>query len=1108
MSELTAWLAQRGLEKYASLFAENDVDLEVLKALSEDDLRELGLPLGARKKILQAIADADKAPSAAVSPQFGGSAPPRPGPERRQITVMFSDVVGSTALAEQVDVEDLRSLVLSYQQACGSVIAQYDGHIAQYLGDGVLAYFGYPHAHEDDPVRAVRAGLALIERMQDVNRRLVAEYGVALDIRVGVHTGLVVAGEMGTGATRERLAVGETPNVAARVQALADPGTVVVSDATWRLVDGFFTAQPLGSQILKGVSRPVPTYRVLGSTGLANPFEARLSRSLTPLISREVELESLAKRWEQTTEGEGQVVLVQGEAGIGKSRLMRAFRDRLVDVDHDVVALQCSAQHQSSALYPVIEYLTRALELRSDDGLPERQVRLRALMERLGAAADCFLPLATLLGILENEASSLLPSNPDQRRHLTFEALVQMMVSPIRERPVVLTIEDVHWIDPSTQDLIGNLIDAIRDRRVMIVLTARPEYRAPWVAVAHFAMLTVGRLSRRETEAMIRQVAGDALSTDVLAQLLSRSDGVPLFVEELTKTVMDANPDETGSVNTVPETLQDALTARLDRLAPVRELIQVAALLGRVFDCEVVREVTGLGPDQFDRALVDLADAGLVYRRPRLDRQAFEFKHALIQEAALSTLVRRQRALLHGRIAEALPRIHPDVVQQQPELVAHHLQEAGGDRVALDLWRAAGELAAQRSASAEAAGHFRSAAACLRRIGVGAVRPEDEAAIHLSLATSLMQAEGYRARGLEAAVEAAERAATAADSLSLRCRVALQTAPVFYGTGRNGDYLRMVDLLVDRASNDLSPVLHGSLLITRGIAYFNRGELLKADGDFQAARKILPLSMRFDGDRVGGGDAAMVAGYYAAATLRSLGRLQEAHVLEVSSEARARQLEDPFSLAWALHGRSHSYSTLGQHKAAIVDADECITISRRYGFSPRLAFGLFSRGMARAGLGELAMAIEDCREALAIWAKPGVVFSTPLIVSALAGLFVRTGRSREARTILDDVDARIAGTDEASSLAECQRVRAMIALDERDVSGAAQWLEAAVATSRAQAARLQELRATTMLAEVLAMQGRQSEAYRVLSDVYGWFTEGHRGPALRNAKALLDRLKE
>lgn len=1108
MSAIVAWLDRLGLSKYTAVFVDNEVDLEVLPRLSEDDLRELGLPLGARKRILQAVAELREQGATLPAPPAGRQdAAAGAGPERRQITVMFADVVGSASVAEQLDVEDLRSLLLAYQQACAAAIERYGGHIAQYLGDGVLAYFGYPQAHEDDAVRAVRAALTIIDRMRETSARTLSEHGVGLEVRIGVNTGLVVAGEMGAGGTREQLAVGETPNVAARIQGLADPNTMVVSEATWRLVEGFFTAQALGPQSLKGVSRPTPAYRILAPTDATNRFEARLARSLTPLVSRDVELGFIQQRWDQATDGEGQAVLLQGESGIGKSRLVRTFRERLERDAHQAITLSCSSHHQASAFYPVVEQLGRALEFAPDDSGSARQEKLGAFIGRLGLPGDRLAPaLAALLGVAMEDSVPTLPVDPVQLRRDTLDALVQIVAALSRERPLLFVVEDAHWIDPSTQELIGHLLDGIRARRVMMVLTARPEYRAPWVALVHFSTMSLSRLSRRETEAMIRSVAGAELSPEVLAQLVSRTDGVPLFIEELTKSVLDPHGSPSSALS-VPATLQEALTARLDRLAPVRDVIQVAALLGRVFDLDVVQAATGLNRSDLERSLVDLTESGLVYRRPQQHGQAFEFKHALFQEVALNTLVRQRRALLHSRIATALEQVRPELAQRQPEVLAHHLQEAGDDRRAWVFWRAAGDLAAQSSSSREAVTHFTNATECLKRLGPSAASHDEEAEIYLGLSGALMRADGYRSEKLALAVEFAQRAAQASGSALLQCQVALQTAPLFYSTGRNGEYLASVEELSKRVSKDDDPWLRAGLLVTRGVAHFNRGEHVEAERHGQTAIDLVSDLPRRDPVRVGGADVSIVGRSYVEQSLVSLGRLDEALRTGLDAERIGRLLDDPFSLAWATLIRSHAYSHVGNHEAALSDAEEIIAISRQRGFTARLGNGLMRRGAARAHLGELEQGIEDFRDGRAIWRGSGVVFHSLGHATELAGLLLMAGRTAEAHALVEDVETLVAGTDEAAYLAECHRVRGMLAVADGDVATAERWLEAAVTTARGQSAALFELRATTRLAEVLVTQGREADAARRLGEVYASFTQGHGAPDLEDAKAVLDRLR-
>ena len=715
--------------------------------------------------------------------------------------------------------------------------------------------------------------------------------------------------------------------------------------------------------------------------------------------------------------------------------------------------------------------------------------------------------LSALLGIVTDARVPGAPADSAQLRRITFDALLQLVDALSREHPLLFVVEDTHWIDPSTQEWIGHVLDAIRDRRVMMVLTARPEYRAPWSGLAHFSTLSLNRLSRRDTEAMIRRVAGAGLSSEALAQLVSRTDGVPLFIEELTKSVLDARGGSSASAISVPATLQEALTARLDRLAPVRELIQVAALLGRVFDVDVVQAVTGLDRDEMTHALADLAEAGLVYRRSQQHGWTFEFKHALIQEVALSTLVRQRRALLHGRIADALQRIRPELTQQQPEVVAHHLHEAGDDRRAWSCWREAGELAARRSASQEAVKHFTHAAECLTRMGAGAVTAEEEVPIYLGLSTALMQAEGYRSDKLAQAMQAAQRAARASGSTSRQWQVAVHIAPVFYGTGRNGEYLAAVETLDQSSSSDDDPGLRAGLLTTRGIAHLNLGESVDAARDFRAAIDLLLDVPKRDQPRLGGGDLAVVVHSYAAWALYRLGRLDEGLNIAVAGERIGRARDDAFSLAWALSSRGRSYAFVGDYASAQADAEEIIAICRRHGFRARLGTGLHMRGLARAYLGELGQGIEDCREGLVIWRGEGAVLGTPQMSKDLADLLLMAGRVAEAGAVLDDVDVLVSGTDEATNLAECQRVRAMIAQASGDAAGAVRWLETAITTARRQAARIFELRATTRLAELLASQGRRPEASRRLGEIYGSFTEGHRTPDLRAAKALLDRLR-
>ena len=553
------------------------------------------------------------------------------------------------------------------------MVQRHEGQIGLFIGDGVTAYFGYPRAHEDSAQRAVQAGLDIMAGLTELGRE-------GLEARCGVHTGPVVVGELGVG--EKRLCdgiVGEAPNIAARLQALAPPGSLVMSEATQRLVEGFFEVEPLGPQMLKGVSAPIAIYRVLRPSAAPNRFEARGGQFLTPLVGRETELGFLTKRWENAMEGEGQAVLLQGEAGIGKSRLLQTLRMQLRETPHTEIVFYGSPQHQTSALWPVIQQLHRALGFAGEKDDVARRERLRHFLGDLDLdSADVVEPLAMLLGLSADPGWNAGPADPEQVRRAVFAALSRLTSAVQRRSPVLVVVEDAHWIDPSTTEHVGQMLTDMASQRLFVLLTARPEFRAPWSNSSQMVTLPLARLSRRETEAMIRGVAPDDLPAAMVAQLVAKTDGVPLFIEELTKSVAESRSNVGfGAAIEIPATLQAALHSRLDRLAPIRQIIQVAALLGRVFDADLLIAVSQRDAAAVKRALHDLIEAELIYPQRDPHCESYQFKHALIQDAAISTLLRNQRAQLHRQIAVALVELRADAVERHPELLAHHLQEAG-----------------------------------------------------------------------------------------------------------------------------------------------------------------------------------------------------------------------------------------------------------------------------------------------------------------------------------------------------------------------------------------------------------------------------------------------
>jgi class 3 adenylate cyclase/tetratricopeptide (TPR) repeat protein len=867
---------------------------------------------------------------------------------------MFCDLVGSTALASRLDPEDMREVIGAYHRCVAKTVARFDGFVAKYMGDGVLVYFGYPRAHEHDAERAVRAGLKLVAKVAELK----PHSSVRLQLRVDIATGLAVVGDIvGSGEAQERGIVGETPNLAARLQAVAPSGRLVMSEATQRLVEGLFETEPLGLQMLKGFSVPIAIYRVLRPSTAPNRFEARSGRFLTPLIGRDSELAFLTRRWENAMEGEGQAVLLQGEAGIGKSRLLQTLRMQLREIPHAEIFLYCSPQHQTSALWPAIQQLHRTLGFAGEEDDLARCERLRRFLGDLDLdSADMVGPLAMLLGLSADPDWNVGLADPGQVRQAVFTALSRLTSAMQRRSPVLVVVEDAHWIDPSTTELVGQMLSDMPSQRLFILLTARPEFRAPWSTLSPLVTLPLARLSRRETEVMIRGVAPDVPAA-MLAQLVVKTDGVPLFIEELTRSVAESRSNVGfGAAIEIPATLQAALHARLDRLAPIRQIIQMAALLGRVFDADLLIAVSQRDAAVVKQALHDLIEAELIYPRRDPHSESYQFKHALIQDAAISTLLRNQRAQLHNRIAVALGELRADAVECNPELLAHHLQEAGDWSTALDQWQKAGEAAMARAAAKEAVSHFASAIECSRRLDNVSGGAERMTRLHLAMASALMQAEGFGAERLGQALDDTRRAATDTALVELQCQVALTSGVFFYATGSNRSYLTLVDEQLEHHSDLLRPAYVSGLWLNKGTAHFNRGEWRLA---LEALRKAQDLIDRADASHrilLGGGDQLIAIHDILQRSLVSIGLIDEAVETTERLAQAIDRMEKPFDIAWALSVKCHLCALLGQHDVLMQDAAKIIEICER--------------------LGELDAGIDDVRQGMVTWLGKGVVFRT------------------------------------------------------------------------------------------------------------------------------------
>ena len=737
--DVGAWLRGLGLGQYEAIFRDSEIEADVLSELTEADLEKLGLPLGPRKRILKAIANLDGADTAS-----GAAGLVRPAAEdaaeRRQLTVMFCDLAGSTALSARLDPEDMRQVIRTYQDACSGVVARYDGFIAKFMGDGILAYFGFPRAHEDDAERAVRAGLEIT----GVVGMLETRASDKLQVRIGIATGLVVVGDLvGQGAAQEQAVIGDTPNLAARLQALAEPDSVVVAGATRRLLGDRFILRDLGRHAVKGLIDPVEAWAAVGVSSRESRFEAAHAARLTGFIGREPESALLRERQRRAWQGEGQIALISGEAGIGKSCFSGWLAEQVADEPHTRLRYQCSPYHRDSALHPFVQQLERAAQIAPDES-PERKLdKLEGILDLATARTQEIAPLiASLLSIPLGNRYQPLGLSPMQQRRQTLSALLDQMEGLAQQKPVLMLFEDAHWADATSLELLNLAIERVRRLPVLLLITFRPEFEAPWKGLPDVATVALGKLDCSQAEMMVERVTGGRkLPAEVMAQIIAKTDGVPLFVEELTKHVLESGLliedgeryrlDGPLPPLAIPSTLQDSLMARLDRLGTVKEIAQIGAAIGREFTYALLNAVVGRDEASIQAALVRLEDAELLFCTGAPPDARYSFKHALVQDTAYESLLKSRRQVLHQRIARTLEERFPSLAEAEPEVMAHHFSRAGLANQASLYYERAGDRAVARSAYAEAVAHFDGALKEAHHSPAGENRSRHELAILL-----------------------------------------------------------------------------------------------------------------------------------------------------------------------------------------------------------------------------------------------------------------------------------------------------------------------------------------------------------------------------------------
>jgi class 3 adenylate cyclase/tetratricopeptide (TPR) repeat protein len=922
--------------------------------------------------------------------------------ERRQVTVMFSDLVGSTALSARMDPEDLREVISAYQKCVAETVRRFGGFVAKYLGDGVLVYFGYPQAHEDDAELAVRAGLELIAAVAAL------KMCVSLQTRVGIATGLVVVGDLiGSGEAQERGIVGETPNLAARLQGIAEPNMVAIADGTRKLLGNLFELQDLGAKDLKGIAGPVRAWAALRARSVESRFEALHLARLTALVGREEESELLLRRWSKAKTGEGQVVLLSGEAGIGKSRLTVALLERLAGEPHTRLRYFCSPQHIDSALYPIIGQMERAAGFAHDDSPQTRLDKLDALLAQSSTSVQDATLFSEMLSLQNDGRYAVLALSPVQRRQRTLEALTSQMQALSLQNPVLMIFEDAHWTDPTSLEAFSRAVDRLRTLRVLLIVTFRPEFEPPWIGRPHVTALTVSRLAQRDIEAMIDRVVGNKLLPASIRQdIVERTDGIPLFVEEMTKAVLEAGSESAAehtaaavpsSALAVPASLQASLMARLDRLGPAKEMAQIGAAIGREFSHALLAAVVRKPETQLQFALDRLIQAGLLFRQGIPPHANYLFKHALVQDVAYGTLLRSRRQHLHGEIATTLEEAFPEIVEMQPEILARHCAEAGLDEKAQKYWRTAGEQAIRRASNREAIGHFRQALALNEKLPPDIGRSRTELAILSQLGPALMSVHGWSAPEVGVVFERAE-------DLARQLENSVDLAPPLAGLWlfhiARGQFSRANEITnelfnVARTLDDPDILLQAHHCAWP-IRWF-RGEIRDAKAHTDAGLKLYDEARharhRF---LYHGHDPAVCALSFTSILQWLLGYPTQGVQLERDAIDLARRLQHAPSLAHALMFVCQGQATRNDPAAAMNTATELLTLSEEHGLSQTRAFALVYLGWAIGQTKDVARGVQCLEEALAVFKRLGLRSNLCLAICLFAETYFTGGRYESA----------------------------------------------------------------------------------------------------------------
>ncbi len=1111
--DLAEWLGRHGLGQYVQTFAENNIEYSVLPDLTEDDLKKLGVSLGHRKKLLRAIealTAADQRTDTTTAVSNVTEVSPISGRHReaelRQITVMFCDLVGSTQLSQKLDPEDLQELLEAYRSACSTAIRRYGGEVARYFGDGVMSFFGWPYAHEDDAVRAVHASLEIVSGVTKISGP------VTLACRVGISSGPVLVGQTaGSTASWAMDAVGETPNIAARLQTLAAINTVLISESTRRLVLAVFDLEDLGLQELKGITQAIHVYRVLTAKSAGSRFEAAHSGSLTPLIGRSSELSLLLDRWKKVKEGDGQVILLSGIPGVGKSRLLHELKSHIQHEPHILLHYQCSPYHSQSAFFPVIEQIEKASQLTAREADADKIAKLRAYLPPLtNNSVEPVLLIANLLSVSTESHHELSELTAQQIKNRTISTLVDMLLAFSLQRPTLCIFEDAHWVDPSTLELLDLIISRIGHARVLLIVSCRPEFHPPWTT-ANITMHSLTRLSQTEVRTLIGDLLkGRSIPEELVDQIIQKADGVPLFIEELTSSTLSA-PSQTqptfgrtaqpASLR-VPETLSDALMERLDRVAPSRRVVQIAAVIGREFSYDLLAAASRLNDEDMVSVLSQLEQADIIHRVGISPSVRFAFKHVLLRDAIYDSLLRSKKQQVHSDISAILNKHYPELVENQPELLAYHYQESGNHQLAIRCWFESAQRARAHSANLEAIANFRKALQLLNALPETSERTKQEIDIQLALGIPLIAVQGYASTETR---EAFSRART----LCLQLGNIPEYFQALFGlwghkwmSGKNDEALKMADEFLSRSRvlSDPVPLM---------VAYRAMGSTLLTIGQFQSSANHFEEAIRLSLSKGKQPlyNLYMVEPQVASLLLlswdlwfmgypdQSLSRVSEALAL-------AQEVGHPYTVAFAHYMTSVVHLLRGDAARALESAERSFEISEEQRFSLYVTLSRISRGRALGDLGRLGEARAEIEVGIDESRRSGVAYMLPMMESWLAEVHAKAGENETALSIIKGMLSNVGDVTGRAWEAELHRQKAQIllALNPSEVREAESCLKKSIEVAHGQSAKSLELRAATSLAELWRTQGRLDEARALLEPIYGWFHEGTETADLRLAR--------